>query len=159
MRESAGDMIGQERATRATFYPSRAEHEMIDDQLAASVEEVGERFLAVRPLEDVLLVDLDPGQFAPLGAHPVAHPGKLFLVGQVEFARLEPFFSRYDFVVLHRCLDCFHRFISFFRFYDWVVGRPAISITGRISTAPSFAPGILAAMPIASSRSLASIRK
>ena len=38
-------------------------------------------------------------------------------------------------------------------------GIPASSITGRISMVPKRAPGIRAAMPMASSRSLASIRK
>ena len=38
-------------------------------------------------------------------------------------------------------------------------GSPGISITGRISTVPCCAPGMRAAMPIAASRSLASIRK
>jgi hypothetical protein len=39
------------------------------------------------------------------------------------------------------------------------IGRPAISMTGRISTVPTRAPGIRAAMRIVSARSLASIRE
>ncbi len=39
------------------------------------------------------------------------------------------------------------------------IGRPAISMTGRISTVPTRAPGIRAAMRIASAKALASIRK
>ncbi len=42
---------------------------------------------------------------------------------------------------------------------NYFVGSPGISITGRISTAPTLAPGIRAAMLIASSISFASIRK
>ena len=59
----AVNMIGQERTARATFLPFliRAEHEMIDDQLAAPIEEVGERLLALRTVEPIGLFDLDPG--------------------------------------------------------------------------------------------------
>jgi hypothetical protein len=45
---------------------------MIDDQLTASVEEIGQRLLAVLAVEDILLVDLDPRQLATLGAQCVS---------------------------------------------------------------------------------------
>ena len=40
VHEGAVDMVGHKRAARATLFPSRAEHEVIDDQLAAPAEEV-----------------------------------------------------------------------------------------------------------------------
>src|SRR5262249_51530077 len=48
-----------------------------------------------------------------------------------------------------------HRFLP----SELAPGRPGISTTGRISTVPTRAAGMRVAMPIASSRSLASTRK
>jgi hypothetical protein len=45
-----------------------AEHEVVDEQLGAAVEELGQGLLPVVRLEDVLLLDRDPGQLlAPAG--------------------------------------------------------------------------------------------
>jgi predicted dithiol-disulfide oxidoreductase (DUF899 family) len=44
-------MIRQERATWTTFGPLWAKHEVINDQLIFSSEEVGQRFLAFRPIK------------------------------------------------------------------------------------------------------------
>ncbi len=40
---------------------------MIDDELASPVEQVGEGFLAARRIEDIILLDFDPGKLAALG--------------------------------------------------------------------------------------------
>ena len=45
---------------------------MINDQLTASAEEIGQRLLAVRAVEDVFLVDLDHRKFATRGAERVS---------------------------------------------------------------------------------------
>ena len=37
----AVEMIGEEGATRTAFLPVRAEHEMVDDELASAVEQLG----------------------------------------------------------------------------------------------------------------------
>src|SRR5271165_6971715 len=58
--EDAVDMIELEGATNAALAPAGTEHEMLDDQLAASAEEVGEGLLPVRPVENIRLLDLDP---------------------------------------------------------------------------------------------------
>ena len=42
-------------------FPIGAEHEVIDDQLGAPVEEIGERESAIRPLEPVGLFHALPG--------------------------------------------------------------------------------------------------
>ena len=73
-------MVGHERAARATLLPIRSEHEVVDDQLAAPVEEVGERDLALGRVENVILLDLHPGQLAPLGAQLVASPRGFLLL-------------------------------------------------------------------------------
>jgi hypothetical protein len=41
---------------------------MIDDQLAPLIEEVAESPFTARRVEDIVLLHLDPGQLAPLGA-------------------------------------------------------------------------------------------
>jgi hypothetical protein len=35
------NLIGQKRAARAAFLPIRPEHEVVDDKLGASVEQIG----------------------------------------------------------------------------------------------------------------------
>src|SRR5437870_9401096 len=104
MREvqvGAVDMIGQERAARALLVPLRTEHEVIDDQMAAPVEEVGERLLAVRPRQHVGLFDLDPGQLAALSAQFIAQPGEFLLLDQVLLSRSEPLLSGNYLMPLH----------------------------------------------------------
>src|SRR2546430_17291288 len=58
-------MIGQIRAALATLLPAPAEHEMINHQLTATLEQVGQRFLTIRPFADIFLFDLDHLQLAP----------------------------------------------------------------------------------------------
>src|SRR5205823_1574482 len=76
------------------------EHRVIDDQLAASFEEVAECLAPVLTLERVWLLDELPGQLAPLPAELVAHPGELLLLRQVSLPRLEPL------IVVHRLVGC-----------------------------------------------------
>src|SRR3979490_3116715 len=99
VHEGAVDMIGQKRAAPATLLPPRTEHEMIDDQLATSLEEIAERLLAVGRVENVVLLDLHPRQLASLGAHLVTEPGEFLLLAQVLLARGEPLISRNGSVV------------------------------------------------------------
>jgi hypothetical protein len=60
------DLIREQRTAGASRLPFGTEHEVIDDKLTASVEQVAERHWAVDALEDIVLLDLDPGQRAPL---------------------------------------------------------------------------------------------
>src|SRR4030095_3577326 len=91
MPARAVDMVGAERAADAAFLPVRPEHEMLDHELAAPVEQVGERHLATRPVEYIGLVDLHPGQLAALGTELVALARELFLLRQQRLARGDPF--------------------------------------------------------------------
>ena len=52
MDDRAVEVVGQERATRTAFVPGWTEHEVIDDELAAPFEEIGQRFRAVGSLDD-----------------------------------------------------------------------------------------------------------
>src|SRR6476646_3176146 len=89
-------MVGFEGAAEAAFLPIGAEHEMVDDQLAASFEEIGQCDLPVRTVENVLLVDFHPREGATLGGELIAHPGKAFFIGKMLFAGIKPFLARND---------------------------------------------------------------
>ena len=97
-------MIGQERAARAAGFPVGAEHEVIDDQLALAAEQVGQGFLAARPVEHVSLVDFHPGQLAPLFAQRIARAAKSFFLGEVRLAGGEPFVLGDDAMRFHGSL-------------------------------------------------------
>ena len=51
MQSRTVEMIGEVGAARATFAPIGAEHEVIDDELAPPVEQIGERLFAFRRVE------------------------------------------------------------------------------------------------------------
>jgi hypothetical protein len=64
VRDHAIEMVGDERAVPAAFPPARAEHEVIDDELAAPVEELGERLPAAWRVESIRLLDAWAPPFA-----------------------------------------------------------------------------------------------
>src|ERR1044071_7646986 len=69
MPVGAVKVVGQKRTALATFLPAGTEHEMVNNQLAPSVEKISQGFLTVRSLENILLIDLDHRQLAPPGAN------------------------------------------------------------------------------------------
>src|SRR5437879_2191927 len=77
-----------------------AEHRVIDDQLAATLEEVAECLRPALALEGIVLFDKLPRQIAPLPAQLVAHPGEVLLLRQVLLPCFEPL------VVLHHLVGC-----------------------------------------------------
>ena len=101
MHERAFGVVGFERAARAAHVQVVPPHEVVHDELAVVAEQVGERLLALGRVEHVGLLDLDPGQGAPLGADEVAHAGQRLLVLQMRLAGGEPFVAGYDLVDLH----------------------------------------------------------
>src|SRR4051794_19915966 len=101
MPERAFDIVGPERTADAAFIPARAEHEVVDDQLAAAAEQAGQRLFAVRSIEQVILLYFDPGQFTALGTEPVSRPRKFLFVREMRLAQCGPFLARDDFVRLH----------------------------------------------------------
>jgi len=96
----AVDVVGQEGAALAAFGPAGAEHEVVDDQLAATAEQVGEAEFAVGALEAVGFFYFYPGQGAAFGAEFVSFAGEGFFMGQMLTAGGEPFFPRDDWRVL-----------------------------------------------------------
>ena len=77
MREHAVGMVGHERAACAALLPVRSEHEVLDDQLALSCEEVRERKTSVAAVEAVVLFDLHPRKRPAFRSERVHLPGKL----------------------------------------------------------------------------------
>src|SRR5262249_32934481 len=79
-------------------------HEVVDEQLAAAIEQFGQCARAVAGVEAVFLVDRDPWQFAALPREFVAQPGVLLLAGEQLVAGSCPLFPCSDLVTGH-CLD------------------------------------------------------
>ena len=78
-------MIHHVRAARAALVPIGTEHEVIGGELAPPVEQIGEAQFALRPVEDIFLLDPSPGKFAALASELVAQSRQLLFLGQ-EFA-------------------------------------------------------------------------
>jgi hypothetical protein len=76
------DMVDFEGATHALRDLAGPHHEVLDEELAASVEQVGERDLAFRRVEDVLFLNLHPRLLAPLAAELIALPCEIFLLAE-----------------------------------------------------------------------------
>ena len=96
--------VGHRRAGRAAGLVARAEHEVVDEQLAAAVEQLRQRARAVVGREPVLLLDPDPGQLAPLPGQLVAQPGVLLLAREQLVAGGRPLLAAHDLVIGHRRL-------------------------------------------------------
>jgi hypothetical protein len=77
--DAAVERVGPGRAGRATGGIGRTEHEVIDKELRAAVEELRQGLRALVRLERVLLLDGDPGQLSPLPCKLVAAAGQLLL--------------------------------------------------------------------------------
>jgi len=67
-------------ATCALLVPCWIEHEVVNDQLTATLEEVLEILFAMRALEGIVLFDLDHGKPAPLGIHSVVDLGEILFM-------------------------------------------------------------------------------
>src|SRR5437764_85144 len=93
-------------ADRATCRPGRPEHEVIDKQLGAAVEEIGERLRAALGLESVFLPHRDPGQLAPPPGQLVAATGELLLLLQQVVALRLPLLLRADPMLRHPASSC-----------------------------------------------------
>src|SRR5713226_209747 len=88
----AVDMIGEEGTSYASCFEPWREHEVIDDELAASVEKLRESLAAVRSVEGVLLVNLHPRHRAALGVQLIELMGEFLFFRQEFLARCDPLF-------------------------------------------------------------------
>src|SRR5215469_8503481 len=91
MNSNPVKIISPERTTRAALVPIRRKHEVIHHELASALKQLSRGRLSTRPIKDIILLYLDPGQIPALPAQLIAETGKLFLLDQKLFSRLEPF--------------------------------------------------------------------
>src|SRR5205823_4167816 len=84
------EVVGPERTVRAARLPLRQEHEVIDDELTAAVEEIGQRLLSVRAVEKVVLLHTLPRQLAAAAAQLIALPREFLFLRQQLLARGDP---------------------------------------------------------------------
>src|SRR5437764_805099 len=94
--EYAVEAVGSQRAGGTSGVVVEAEHEVVDEQLGAAVEQLRQAPWSVSGLERVLLLDWDPRKLSALPGELIAHPGELLLAPQQLSARGGPFFTRCD---------------------------------------------------------------
>src|SRR5262249_38173014 len=105
MREDPVEAVGDRRARRAPAGKIRSEHEMIDEELGASTEEVRERSAPVIGLESIRLADAHPRQLLPAPRQLVALARERLLGLEQLEARREPLFPCPGLVLRHHsCL-------------------------------------------------------
>ena len=96
LEEPGGELVATGGAGGAAVVPRRIEHEVVDDQLALPVEEVGQGHRALGALEGVVLLDGHHGQAAAVRVEGVLLAGELLLPGQQRLAGLQPLVSGRD---------------------------------------------------------------
>src|SRR5215813_8955496 len=100
----ARDAIEAVRDGRAGMAASpvvRSEHEVVDEELRAPAEEVGQRSVPFIGLKSIRLVDPDPRQLLPPLRQFVAAPRKLLLPLEQRAPRRKPCFACSDLVCRH----------------------------------------------------------
>lgn len=95
------DLIREQGAAGTALLPVGAKHEVVDNELAASVEQVRERYRAVGGFKDIVFPDLDPRERPALLRQPVAFAGPRLLLGEQGSACLYPLGFRDDFMLGH----------------------------------------------------------
>src|SRR6266480_3435313 len=101
VRHPGVETVGGGRADGTAGLVLGAEHEVVDQQLRAPVEQLGERLLALVRVELVVLLDRDPRQLAPLACQLVVAARQLLLALEQRVARLAPFLPRAHLVTRH----------------------------------------------------------
>jgi hypothetical protein len=111
VRDGGVEVIGDEGAAGASRVllvdaEPEAEHEVVDEQLGAAVEELGQGLPPAVRLEDVLLLDRHPGQLLARAGELVALPHVVLLALEELAAGGKPFLSRPHFVLRHCVTSC-----------------------------------------------------
>src|SRR5215470_4255939 len=102
MNNDIVEVVGPERTAFASRLPVGAEHEVIHDQLAPALEQVGQALFAVGPIKDIAFLDALPRQIASLLTELVTQSGKFLFFRQEFLAGFRPFMRRDDPVLVHR---------------------------------------------------------
>src|SRR6266498_5974754 len=116
------DGVGDRGADGAARLVRRAEHEVVDEQLRATVEELGERLRPRLGLEAVVLLDRHPGELPPLPRELVAASGELLLFGEQLLAGRIEFLLCADLVLGHCLSSCMARCMGS---SDYIVSKMA----------------------------------
>src|SRR6266480_7842558 len=105
MNCDAVEAVRDRRAGRTPSFVVGPEHEVVDEELRASPEEISEGRFSFVGLEAVLLVDSHPGQLLPPLRQLIAPP-RQFLLGleQLQPGR-KPLFTCSSLMVSHRFLS------------------------------------------------------
>ena len=103
IEEALGELVGAGRAARAPFVPVGMEHEVVQDQLPPTIEEIGKADGTSGAVKPVGLVDLNHGQVATFGADLVAEPGEFLLLRQQIHPGGQPLVSCHDLRKRHLC--------------------------------------------------------
>jgi hypothetical protein len=90
------DAVGDRRAARARAFIPRAEHQVLDDELRAAAEELGERHGPVGRVEHVLLLDRHPRERLALARERVVQARELLLALEQRGAGGAPLVSGSD---------------------------------------------------------------
>src|SRR5215469_12180009 len=99
---------------------------------ASALKQLSQGRLSTRPIKDIILLYLDPGQIPALPAQLIAETGKLFLLDQKLFSRLEPFVQRNDLVFNQVCSG--HIGISVVQKVLFSVQFEAVSASGPLGS-------------------------
>src|SRR6516164_1848288 len=132
MLERALDMVDLEGAADAALLLSRRQHEMLEDELAAPGEEIAQAHLSLRGVEEIWLLDPDPGQLPALGAQPVAQPRHLLLSCKMCPTGDQPFLAGYDPVLHDVLLGGSETGQIIGQVFEGAVPAPAMQIAGSL---------------------------
>ena len=100
--EEPVDRVGDRRVHRVAGLVARPEHEVVDEELRATVEQLVQRPLAVLGVEAVVLLDPHPGEGAALARQLVAQARVLLLADEQRLAGGEPLVAGADSTGGHR---------------------------------------------------------
>src|SRR5260370_14284843 len=86
---------------RASHVVAGMKHEVIDNELTASVKQVSESLTPVRSIKNIVFADGLPRKLATLLIELVAKAGEFLFFGEERGSRGEPVVMRYDWMVLY----------------------------------------------------------
>jgi len=89
-------VVGHEGAALAALLPAGGQHELLHDELRATIEQIGELLAAIWSLKNVILFDRDPGQLSAQPGDLVAAPRQVLLGSEQIEPRFQPFLACYD---------------------------------------------------------------
>jgi hypothetical protein len=101
VRQDSIDVIDFERAADALRLLPRRQHEVFDEKLAASVEQLGQRHFAIRPIENIFLVDLHPRQRPAFRGQLIAQPSQFLLPLEQISSRHQPYRRQNNLMLLN----------------------------------------------------------